>query len=176
MARSIFSHQFTAVILTTVILVWGFGPTGAHAQSDTKQENQHKATVLQLIADDVQQAQIDLGAPGLTLGDRRVFTDNLMLFQGGPRVGIAGGDCGVVRIDTGSNSFTYHCVVSLEFPEGLITAQGLLTLTNGLPPPTFTLAVTGGTGRYEAVQGRIEIHSIAGTLSQLTLFLTKKAL
>jgi len=156
-----------SALVAAVVAVGVLG--GRSALADDRREPR----VIRFLADDVQQDQLDLGAPGLSIGDRWVFTDDLYLRQGGEPVGIAGGDCGVVRVE--SSSFTYHCVVSLQIPQGTVVVQGLLTLANGVPPATFSLAITGGTGAFTDIGGRIDVRSLGGTLSTLTLHFSRRS-
>lgn len=87
----------------------------------------------------------DVGAPGTSLGDRFVYSDNLL--RGGAVVGQDGGVCEVVKI-VGERVIT-NCVLSLELTDGQITAQGLWE--RGTTP--LHMAITGGTGAYAGIRG-----------------------
>jgi hypothetical protein len=92
---------------------------------------------------------VEEGAPGPSLGDRIVFTSNL-LDAAGNRVGRNGADCVVVRIEPSEvpeEQQVVSCNVSVELADGQMTFQGL---AQGLDN---TFAVTGGTGAYRRARG-----------------------
>jgi hypothetical protein len=67
----------------------------AFARSDEDGDHGDHTRVINLTATTVQDADIDLGKSGLSLGDRFVFSDDLS----GDEVGTDGGDCVIVRLD-----------------------------------------------------------------------------
>jgi hypothetical protein len=134
-------------------------------------DNGDHARVINLTATTVQQADIDLGKTGLSLGDRFVFSDDVS----GDEVGTDGGDCVVVRLDpkdaTEANlkAVTQQCVVTLSLPEGQITGQGLVTFTNTPTQPSFTVAITGGTGEFNTAHGEVQVTELSDTVAKLTV-------
>jgi hypothetical protein len=86
---------------------------------------------------------VDVGEPGLSLGDNVVFHD--LLLSGGKRVGDQGGTCPVVDVSQG----LIHCTGTIRLSGGQLTFQGLTTTA-----PTKQFAITGGTGRYQDVGGQ----------------------
>jgi hypothetical protein len=98
--------------------------------------------------------ELDLGASGLSVGDRFIFATDA--FRKGERVGVGAGDCVTVRFRPGRDQPQAHndlCVATLSLPEGQITAQGLFDRITG--PVPVTLAITGGTGAYRTAHGEL---------------------
>ena len=104
-----------------------------------------------------QDADLDLGASGPSIGDRFIFSGNLV--RNGKRVGVGAGDCVLVLFRPGPDpqgepeAATDQCVATLSLPKGQITAQGLVDRTGPVP---ITLAITGGTGAYRTAHGELE--------------------
>ncbi|WP_394849161.1 hypothetical protein LZC95_17150 [Pendulispora brunnea] len=95
---------------------------------------------------------IDLGAPGVGVGDMYVFSDRL--FQNGQPFGRDGGSCQVTGV-SGAAILT-NCVMSIERPDGQIAVQALWN--HGTTP--LDMAITGGTGRYANVRGHVRATDI----------------
>jgi hypothetical protein len=49
-----------------------------------------------------------------------------------------------------------QCLVTLRLPEGQITLQGLIDFS-AQAGPSFTVAVTGGTGAYRTAHGQATV-------------------
>jgi len=78
-----------------------------------------------------------------SLGDELVFHDQL--FSSGQNVGDEGGSCAFVDV---SQTPLANCSMVVRLSDGTITAQFLNS-----PPPVKPLAITGGSGVYDAVSG-----------------------
>jgi hypothetical protein len=163
--------RLSIVAVVAVILAIG-GVTLASASSDEGSSDDH-SQVIKLFAVTVQQADIDLGATGESLGDRFVFADDVYREKGGEKVGHDGGECTVVRLDAEARTATVQCVVSLSLDDkGQITVQGLATFSEtqtSAPPLTFP--VTGGSGDFKGVDGEVTVEEISATEANLTLHL-----
>ena len=85
---------------------------------------------------------VDLGAAWFSVGDLLVFQDTL-LDQKGATVGTQGGACTITAVLP--DGFQTHCVGTASLPDGQISFQGLTSNA-----PVKPLAVTGGTGTYQA--------------------------
>jgi|SRR5215207_2774445 len=85
------------------------------------------------------------------LGDRIIYTDDVS-FPGQPSVGKQHGFVTVVR-RLGAGGATFQNETTFVLPEGQITAQGIF---DAALIAQFTLAITGGTNKYEKIQGVIE--------------------
>lgn len=132
-------------ILSTVIaaaaLVVGVALPAFGASDHSGQQRTFRVT-----ATVTEGTQIDLGAPGPSLGDQVVFSGPLL--QGGHQVGHQGGVCTTVSLQR----HEAQCIATYSFGDGQITAQALVIL--GSPVP-YDVAITGGTGRYEGAKGQV---------------------
>jgi hypothetical protein len=91
---------------------------------------------------------IDLGAPGFSLGDEVVFSGNLL--RNGQQVGRIGVVCSFVST-ANPDRVEAQCPTTSILPGGQITTQG--TIVNR--SLNFTLPITGGSGRYLGVGGQV---------------------
>jgi hypothetical protein len=144
---------------------------GSLASATSNDDGDDATRVINLTATTVQNADIDLGKSGLSLGDRFVFSDDVS----GDEVGTDGGECVIVRLDpkdaTEANlkAVTQQCVVTLSLPEGQITGQGLITFTNTPTQEPFTVAITGGTGDFRTAHGEVQVTEQSETVAKLTV-------
>jgi hypothetical protein len=102
-----------------------------------------------------------------SLGDEIVFHDQL--FSGGQNVGDEAGSC--VFVDVSQAPLT-KCTDVVQLPGGTITAQFL-----NAPPPLKQLAITGGSGVYDAAGGDgtlLELGNGTGTLTLHVLSLVTR--
>jgi len=93
-------------------------------------------------------SQIDLGAPGPSLGDEIVFSGQLL--QGGQQIGHQGAVCTTVSLKLKED----QCNATYSFGGGQITAQAVFILGSAAP---YDVAITGGTGKYEGAKGEIQV-------------------
>jgi hypothetical protein len=87
-----------------------------------------------------------------SLGDELVFHDQL--FSGSQHVGDEAGSCVIVDV----THVLANCTMVIRLPGGTITGQFL-----DAPPPHKQIAITGGTGVYDAAGGD-------GTLAEFGTF------
>lgn len=136
----------------------------AAAAPSATRSGDSKVEVIRLTSITVQEADLDLGEPGESLGDQFVFTDDL--FRGGEKVGILGVVCTGVRSEPDSSSI--QCVGTAELPKGQITVQGLITFSEATEGEPFEIAITGGTGKYRTAHGVVTIREVSETEEILT--------
>jgi hypothetical protein len=120
-----------------------------------------KTLVIDLTTRVTEEADLDLGATGPSIGDRFVFSDDV--FRGGHKVGITGGECIAVRSEPSPlppgqepTSVTLSCAATVRLPDGQVTLQGLVTFSED-SGPSFVIAITGGTGAYRTAHGEATI-------------------
>lgn len=92
------------------------------ASSSGSRGDDDRVTVVRVTAVTVQDAQLDLGETGDSLGDEFLFSDDL--FSGGKKVGMAGVVCTLVRLEP-MVSATLQCVATAELPKGQLAGQGI---------------------------------------------------
>ncbi|NUP19694.1 MAG: hypothetical protein HOZ81_27165 [Streptomyces sp.] len=98
------------------------------------------------------------------IGDSFAFADDLYQTKGGEKVGRDGVTCTVVRL---GNPGDLLCVGTFVVPGGHIAGQALLPLQETEGTPTFDIAITGGTGDYEAARGSIHSTDAGGDYQKL---------
>jgi len=111
--------------------------------------------------------QVDLGKPGLSLGDQQVIT--MDVFAGAKRLGESHVVCTSVRVDA-SGSIA-QCENVTHLPTGDITATGLVTSAQEETSP-FTQAITGGTGAYKQAHGQLTVSEAGPQPAVLTFDLS----
>jgi allene oxide cyclase-like protein len=147
-----------AVLALAVVIV-----PGASTSSVVRSSDDDDVVVIRVTETTVEDANLDLGEPGDSLGDQFIFRNDLS--RAGKKVGIDGGVCTLVGLEP-MVSATLQCVATAVLPRGQITVQGLVTFTDG--PSTFELAITGGTGRFREAHGVLTIEQVSDTESLLT--------
>ena len=116
---------------------------------------------LRLVAIENQSDFLDLGTPGVSLGDELVFSETL--FFHGREVGESGGVCTVTEVVAPYDVLTLHCVATLSLRRGQITLQGLIEVQGEDDPGPFTAAITGGTGAFRGAGGEARIRNVSPT-------------
>ena len=115
---------------------------------------------IRLVAKQTQAAVLVLAAAGQgPVGNQFLATDEV--FRQGRKVGDDASVCQVVA-EPGHASRRFQCVATVSLPEGQLTAQGLVTVTETRPQP-FTLAITGGTGAYRSAHGQLQVAPVSET-------------
>ena len=99
-------------------------------------------------------ANIDLGAPGFSLGDEVVFSGNLL--RHGEQVGRVGVVCTFVSTQN-PDRVEAQCPGTATLPGGQIAVQGVI-VNRAL---NFTLPITGGSGRYDRARGQLVSRDIS---------------
>jgi hypothetical protein len=157
----------TALALALILVGGTF--TTASAATTTGSSDHGRVTTIHSIVREVDSAQLDLGAPGLSLGDQLISTNDS--FQDGRRMGEGHVVCTVTRI-TGtapSRTVTSECLVTVILARGQITIQGAVTGPEQGAGPPFYNAVTGGTGAYRTARGEVHLIRINDTDADVTI-------
>jgi hypothetical protein len=118
-------------------------------------------TVFRVVSTITEDAFLDLGPQGPSLGDKFVFASRLA--RHGKAVGRAGVECTFTSVARNE----VQCIGTFRFGNGQITGQ---TLLRG-EPGRFAVAVTGGTGRYSGVSGEIHVRQVPPRREVLTFHL-----
>jgi hypothetical protein len=131
-----------AAVLAIGVLLFATGVANAHGGG--KQS-------LKLVATELQSEFLDLGATGPSLGDELVFSESLA--KNGRDVGMSGVVCTVTHAMAPYDVLTFHCVGTLSLRGGQITLQGLIEVQGEDDTGPWTVAITGGTGKYRGAGG-----------------------
>jgi hypothetical protein len=146
-----------AVIAVMALVVGAVSPAlGSSSQGATSTASGHaKGRTIRVIAMFTEfDPNIDLGAPGFSLGDEVVFSGNLL--RNGQRVGRVGVVCTFVSV-ANPDRVEAQCPTTSILPGGQITTQG--TIVNR--SLNFTLPITGGSGRYQGAEGQVVSRDIS---------------
>ena len=141
------------VLLAFALLVSSFTLTSTTASGDDS---------FRVTAVSNQSEEIDLGATGESLGDQIVFSDDV--YKHGRLIGSLDGVCTTTRVDT--EAFHLHCVVTLTLPKGQLALQDTIRFDEDFDD-RFTIAITGGTGRYDASAGEAHVRFVSDTETKI---------
>jgi hypothetical protein len=140
------TRTVAALLLTTVI-----GSCGtATGQTDAETGGQVEVIEFAVVTD--QWAVLDLGTPGVSVGDMDVYSG------GGVKDGRSvrgGGSCQVIHVE--GDQVDTQCVLTMEFEDGSVTLQSVWR--KGASP--LDMAITGGTGAYSNARGVVRFWDIA---------------
>ena len=135
------------------------GGAGGHGDWDVIRVDVHQ----------VDSADLDLGDPGFGLGDRFVFTEDLL--RHGKKVGTDHGECVLTRF-RGERGFFQCSATAVFHGKGQITVQGVFSFNEEDEQRPFVLAVTGGTGKFRDAGGVVVVDE-TGPRSTLTFKLDR---
>jgi hypothetical protein len=147
-----------AVIAVVALVVGAVSPAlGASSQGAASTSSGHadKQQTIRVTAVFTEfDPNIDLGAPGFSLGDEVVFSGNLL--QDGKQVGRVGVVCTFVST-ANADRVEAQCPATAILPGGQITVQGVI-VNRAL---NWTLPITGGSGRYQGAEGQVVSRDIS---------------
>jgi hypothetical protein len=145
------STAFSRLVAGALITVAGGGCTTAGSETETPARDH--VEVLELAVENTQYQALDLGQPGVSLGDMDVYSGNAI--RDGRRVGQGGGSCQTLHVD--GDKVTRQCLITMELEHGSVTMQSLWT--SGTSP--LDMAISGGTGDYRNARGTVRFWDIA---------------
>ena len=157
-----------AILGVAIVLVLAAaGVTVAAASSKSADASKHRVQTIQLVAKQTQDVLLVLAAPGHgPVGNQFLTTDDL--YRQGHKVGHDASICQFMA-DLGRAGGRFQCVATLSLPEGQLTTQGLIHLTEQTSPQPVTLAITGGTGAYRTAHGQARVVQVSETEARYTL-------
>jgi hypothetical protein len=118
--------------------------------------------VLRFTAHEVASTYVDVGDTDYSQGDQFAFANDLL--SNGTKVGEDGGVCTVTRVDTTTGTSAAYCTGSNSLPEGQVTVQGLINYgpeDEEFKQDPYSLAITGGTGRYRTARGEARFQELS---------------
>lgn len=141
----------------------------------TAQGNPGKRTIT-LYEHDTQQASIDLGDPGPSLGDQFLFAGDVFDHRGGTRLGTARDVCTTVS-GTATHPGDVACTATVTLGGGQIVLQGLADSTALFSGVTLPVAIEGGTGnyRYATGEGTAQVPPDVPNQTDLNLVITVRS-
>jgi len=94
-----------------------------------------------------------------TVGDEDIFTDVLKNRAGTETIGSLTAICTATEIRSEDERPTAHCAGTVTLSRGTLEFAQLVDFAL----PTFTLSITGGTGRYDRAHGQITVRFLNET-------------
>ena len=112
-----------------------------------------------------------LGDRAPVAGEQFAISDDLYKWAGTKRGAKVGSDQGIatflsVTAKGGSNTFT----VQANLSGGTVLVGGIISYKNE-NPSKFTLAITGGTGKYAGTHGYVDVHALPNNKNNLDFHL-----
>jgi hypothetical protein len=141
-----------AVIAVMALVVGAVSPAlGSSRQGSASPSSSQadKRQTIRVLAVFTEFAEIDVGAPGFSLGDEVVFSGNLTR-RDGTRVGRYGVVCTFVST-ANEDRVEAQCPTTAILPGGQITTQA--TIVNR--SLNVTLPITGGSGQFQGAGGQL---------------------
>jgi len=117
---------------------------------------------IRVISHNTEEAFVDVGKKGFSLGDEFVFTSRLT--HHGRKVGHTGVVCTITSVKREES----QCVGSAKLGRGEITIQGLMADS----PRVFSFAITGGTGAFEGAEGTLVVRELRHNRELLSFHLS----
>jgi hypothetical protein len=136
-----------AVIAVMALVVGAVSP--ALGSSSQEAASTSSGQTIRVLAVFTEFAEIDVGAPGFSLGDEVVFSGNLTR-RDGTRVGRYGVVCTFVST-ADEDRVEAQCPTTAILPGGQITTQA--TIVNR--SLNVTLPITGGSGQFQGAGGQL---------------------
>jgi hypothetical protein len=139
-----------AIAIVALVVVAASPALGSSSQASASTASGHAGgqTIRVLAVFTEFDPNIDVGAPGLSLGDEVVFAGNLL--RDGKQVGRVGVVCTFVSTQN-ADRVEAQCPATATLPGGQITIQGVI-VNRAL---NWTLPITGGSGRYDSARGEV---------------------
>ncbi|HEV7671425.1 MAG TPA: hypothetical protein VGS22_23140 [Thermoanaerobaculia bacterium] len=143
-------HPRPALLAALGVLGIALGVTAlpASAQEEGAKNRSHS---LSLFQHDTSRQSLDVGDPGLSVGDQLVTGGDLFNHAGGTLVGRSAAHC------VFSSGAEILCSGSLSVGNGQITFSGLVNAFTFFTNHPVDFAITGGTGSYSKARGTATI-------------------
>jgi hypothetical protein len=125
---------------------------------------QQRVESFELVGKQTSAGEVDVGKPGLSVGDQRVVHEDL--YRGGKKAGDRSAVCTVTRV----SPTALQCLGTFALPEGQFAAQSLLHLP---APASVDVGITGGSGDYRTAQGFVRTVPAGETERHFTVHLQR---
>ncbi|MET8767214.1 hypothetical protein [Streptomyces sp. NPDC004658] len=120
------------------------------------------AKTFELVGRQTSSGEVDLGEPGISVGDQRIVHEDL--YRDGEKVGDHSSACTFTQVSPAA----LQCIGTFALPEGQFTAQSLLHLP---APSSVDVGITGGSGAYSTAQGFVHTVPAGATERHFTVHL-----
>ncbi|MEW2514646.1 hypothetical protein [Streptomyces sp. NPDC046870] len=122
------------------------------------------ARTFELVGEQTSSGEVDLGEPGISVGDQRIVHEDL--YRDGEKVGDHSAVCTFTRVSPAA----LQCIGTFALPEGQFSAQSLLHLP---APSSVDVGITGGSGAYSTARGFVRTVPAGATERHFTVHLRR---
>ncbi|POX64532.1 hypothetical protein C3492_05745 [Streptomyces sp. Ru62] len=145
------------------VAVAGGAALAPSASADATVARPH-ATTFELVGQQTSSGDVDLGEPGISVGDQRIVHEDL--YRDGEKVGDHSSVCTFTRVSPAA----LQCIGTFALPEGQFSAQSLLHLP---APSSVDVGITGGSGAYSTARGFVRTVPAGATERHFTVRLQR---
>ncbi|CDR15989.1 lipoprotein [Streptomyces iranensis] len=147
-----------------VVVALVSGAALAPSTSADSPDARHRVKTFELVGKQISAEEVDLGKPGVSVGDQRVVHEDL--YRDGEKVGDHSTVCAFTQVGPSA----LQCLGTFALPEGQFTAQSLLHLP---APSSVDVSITGGSGEYRTAHGFIRTVPAGETERHFTVYLQR---
>ena len=141
-------RQFKRMLAGMLFLMLAIGGASTVLAQDAATPVAGGAITFEFVEQGVGEVHLDLGEPGVSVGDRYVFRNPIIDEASGESLGHTAGTCDVTDVKDGVEQY-YACSYLISLPDGVVAVTGEYDAVNG----TADLFVVGGSGGYEGATG-----------------------
>ncbi|MGW0086399.1 allene oxide cyclase barrel-like domain-containing protein [Streptomyces sp. NPDC003393] len=136
--------RYLSAAAGAAVVLAGAAALAPSANASDVPAGKHGGGTFELVGKQTSAGEVDLGEPGVSVGDQRVVHEDL--YRDGKKVGDHSTVCTFTRVGPAA----LQCLGTFALPEGQFAAQALLHLP---APASVDVAVTGGSGEYRTARG-----------------------
>jgi hypothetical protein len=141
-------RQLTRMFVVMLFLMLSIGGASSVLAQDMATPAANGEVTFEFVEQGVGEVHLDLGEPGVSVGDRYVFRNPIVDEASGESIGHTAGTCDVTDVKDGVEQF-YACSYLISLPDGVVAVTGEYDAVNG----TADLFIFGGSGMYEGATG-----------------------
>ncbi|MFD6974000.1 hypothetical protein [Streptomyces sp. NPDC059979] len=136
----------------------------ASASTDASSGAKPRVQTFELVGKQTSSGEVDLGKPGLSVGDQKIVHEDL--YRDGKKVGDHSAACIVTQVSPAA----LQCLGTFSLPEGQFAGQALLHLP---APASVDVGITGGSGEFSTARGFIRTVPAGATERHFTVHLQR---
>ena len=138
-------RQLTRMLMGMLFLSLAIGGASTALAQDAATPVTGGIVTFTFVEQGVGEVHLDLGEPGVSVGDRYVFRNPIIDEASGESLGHTAGTCDVTDVKDGVEQY-YACSYLISLPDGVVAVTGEYDAVNG----TADLFVVGGSGVMKA--------------------------
>jgi allene oxide cyclase-like protein len=141
-------RQFKRMFVGMLFLMLAIGSASTALAQEMATPAVNGEITFTFVEQGVGEVHLDLGEPGVSVGDRYIFRNPIIDEASGQSIGHTAGTCDVTDVKNGAEQY-YACSYLISLPDGVVAVTGEYDAVNG----TADLFVVGGSGMYEGATG-----------------------